>query len=91
MNLFLLTFRPYLLILKIVIIHMVINMKLKKADYLNQDYEFWKSFRIQLSNSIDNNPKIEKTIDNVIEMAKKIGVKPTARYFNFSASTVRNY
>lgn len=64
---------------------------LKSNDYLNQGYDFWLNYRHWLTNSLNNDNRIEKTKENIIKMAKEIGIKPTARYFNISPITVRNY
>lgn len=68
--------------------------KLKSNDYLNKDYEFWKNYRITLTKIIkeqENEIKLEKTPENIIMLAQKQGVKPTARYFNIQPSQVRYY
>lgn len=71
--------------------------KLASDDYLNQNYDFWKKYRIELIKEVEGNPKkeeeeiLEKTPENIVYLSNKIGVKPTARYFNISPSTVRYY
>lgn len=73
------------------------NLKLPKLqpdDYLNGDYEFWKNYRIILTQIIheqEKQEKLEKTPKNIIMMAKEQGVKPTARYFGIQPSQVRYY
>lgn len=65
--------------------------RLKKDDYLKRDYYFWKEYREKLTMSLKDVEKIEKTPRNIYEMAKQIGTKPTARYFNITPSSVRYY
>lgn len=66
--------------------------KLNKDDYIIKDYDFWKSYRIELTQSLKENFQvIEKNPQNIYEMAKKVGVKPTARYFNIQPSQVRYF
>lgn len=71
--------------------------KLASDDYLNQNYEFWKKYRIELIKEVEGKPKkeeeeiFEKTPENIVYLSNKIGVKPTARYFNIFPSTVRYY
>ena len=66
--------------------------KLEKDDYLKKDAIFWKSFRKTIT-TIINTPeqKLEKTPENIYKMAKEIGIKPTARYFDIQPSQVRYY
>lgn len=68
--------------------------KLKPNDYLNKDYEFWKNYRIiltQIINEQEKQTKVEKTPENIVKLAKEQGVKPTARYFGIQPSQVRYY
>ncbi len=66
--------------------------KLNKDDYIIRDYNFWKNYRIELTQSLKENFQIiEKNPQNIYEMAKKVGVKPTARYFNIQPSQVRYF
>ena len=65
--------------------------KLSEKDYLNKDDIFWKNYRKKLTESLNDDQKIEKTIENISSMAKEIGIKPTARYFDISPAIVRNY
>lgn len=73
------------------------NLKLPKLqpdDYLNRNYEFWKNYRIILTQIIHEQEKLEKlekTPKNIAMMAKEQGVKPTARYFEIQPSQVRYY
>jgi len=63
---------------------------LEKDDYLTKDALFWKDYRQNLYKYINTQEeKIEKTTENIVKMAAEIGVKPTARYFNISPSSVR--
>ena len=39
----------------------------------------------------EDKEKLEKTPDNIYKLAKEIGVKPTARYFDIQPSQVRYY
>ena len=60
----------------------------------NQDYklklEEAKKQRELLFKIIKNEDvKLDKTTENIYNMAKKMGVKPTARYFNIDPSSVR--
>ena len=64
---------------------------LDSNDYLTKDAKFWLEYRRWLTDSLNNDNKIEKTEENIINMAKEIGIKPTARYFDISPITVRNY
>lgn len=68
--------------------------KLEPDDYLNKGFEFWKEYRIALTELIleqENQKQLEKTPENIYKKAKKIGIKPTARYFNIQPSQVRYY
>lgn len=68
--------------------------ELEPKDYLNKSYEFWKDYRIKLTKIIKNEEKLEKlekTPTNIILLAKKQGIKPTARYFDITPSQVRYY
>lgn len=71
--------------------------KLKKDDYLNHDYEFWKNYRQKLWEELQKEEKflkenaIPKNMENIVKMAEEKGVKPTSRYFNISPKTVRYY
>ena len=65
--------------------------KLDSKDYLTKDYDFWKNYRQNLTESLGEDKKIEKTVENIAQMAKEIGIKPTARYFDISPASVRNY
>ena len=66
--------------------------KLNENDYLVQNYEFWKNYRIELTKQLKSNDYvIEKTPKNIYDMVKNMGVKPTARYFNIQPSQVRYF
>ena len=62
--------------------------KLASDDYLNQNYDFWKNYRLDLIKEVESEIKekeeepLEKTPENIVYLSNKIGVKPTARYFN---------
>ena len=48
--------------------------KLKPNDYLNKDYEFWKNYRIiltQIINEQEKQTKVEKTPENIVKLAKE--------------------
>lgn len=63
---------------------------LEKDDYLTKGSKFWKEYRQSLYKFINQEEeRLEKTQENIVRMAKEIGIKPTARYFNISPSTVR--
>lgn len=65
---------------------------LNEDDWKNKDYDFWKKYREEFTNAIsEQNTSIEKTPENIYKMAKKIGIKPTARYFNIEPVQVRYY
>lgn len=68
--------------------------KLQPDDYLNKGADFWREYRIALTELImeqEKQTKLEKTPENIYKKAKEIGVKPTARYFNILPSMVRYY
>ncbi|MBE6138219.1 MAG: hypothetical protein E7173_00550 [Firmicutes bacterium] len=69
--------------------------KLKKDDYLNQGYDFWKNYRESLTKLLEESDivenKYEKSAENIVAMAKETGIKPTARYFNITPASVRYY
>ncbi len=68
--------------------------KLQSKDYLEKDYEFWKNYRLTLTEIIkkaEQDDKLDKNPKNIIMLAKNQGVKPTARYFNIAPSQVRYY
>ena len=71
--------------------------KLASDDYLNQNYDFWKKYRLDLIKEVESEIKeeeeepLEKTPENIVYLSNKIGVKPAARYFNILPSTVRYY
>ena len=71
--------------------------KLASDDYLNQNYDFWKKYRLDLIKEVESETKeeeeepLEKTPENIVYLSNKIGVKPAARYFNILPSTVRYY
>lgn len=71
--------------------------KLASDDYLNQNYDFWKNYRLDLIKEVESEIKekeeepLEKTPENIVYLSNKIGVKPAARYFNILPSTVRYY
>ena len=60
--------------------------------------EYWRKFRQELTSKLkendklknkdDYNDKIERS-ESIINMAKQIGVKATARYFNITPKSVR--
>ena len=63
---------------------------LEKDDYLKKDAIFWKNYRKCLFAIITKKEeKLDKTPENISKLAQKIGVKPTARYFNISPASVR--
>ena len=62
--------------------------KLASDDYLNQNYDFWKKYGKPKK---EEEEILEKTPENIVYLSNKIGVKPTARYFNIFPSTVRYY
>ena len=65
---------------------------LEEKDYLEKNANFWKEYRIKLYKLAScEEERLEKTPENIISMAKKIGIKPTARYFNIQPSQVRYY
>lgn len=67
------------------------NNKQKPNDY-NDDYIFWKNYRQALYKEIkvqETAKNIPKNAKNIVEMADKIGIKATARYFNINPSSVR--
>ena len=71
---------------------MVSVVDLQGNNNCKNQYDFWKNYRKELTSAINNNEeKLEKNSQNIVLMAKKIGIKPTARYFNISPTTVRNY
>lgn len=68
--------------------------ELQPKDYLEKDYDFWKNYRIQLTEIIkkeEHEDKLDKNPINIIMLAKTRGIKPTARYFNIEPSQVRYY
>ena len=68
--------------------------KLEEDDYLKKDFNFWKKYRELLYEEIkrqEKEDKINKTPENIVEMAESIGVKATARYFDITPSSVRYY
>ena len=65
---------------------------LEKDDWKNKGIDFWKNYFDALAEILFvSNEKIPKTPKNIIEMSNKIGIKPTARYFNIEPSQVRYY
>lgn len=65
---------------------------LDKDDWKNKGIDFWKNyFDILAETLFAENKEIPKTPKNIIEMSNKIGIKPTARYFNIEPSQVRYY
>lgn len=61
---------------------------------MNNDYEYWYNYRVKLTNNLKKEKSIIYKDDNekkkaIAEMAKEIGIKPTARYFNIEPSSVR--
>ncbi len=66
--------------------------QLNENDYIEKDCEFWKNYRKELTKLINKETsKIEKTTENIYNLSKEIGIKPTARYFNIEPSQVRYY
>lgn len=66
--------------------------KLNTDDYLFKDEKFWKNYRIELTKELkEKNTLLEKNPQNIYDMAKKTGVKPTARYFNIQPCQVRYF
>ena len=55
------------------------------------DENYWRDYRRKLTEQINEQAEIKKEPKNIYEMAKSIGVKPTARYFNIQPSLVRYY
>lgn len=61
---------------------------------MNNDYKYWYNYRVKLTNNLKKEKNIvykdndEKT-KAIVKMAKEIGIKPTARYFNIESSSVR--
>ena len=54
--------------------------------------EYWKNYRKKITEQLKEEKTYDKNdIQSIIEMASKIGIKPTARNFNISPSTVRYY
>ena len=71
----------------------IVIPKIASDDYLHKSAEFWKNYRELLWKKIKEeelNP-VEKTEENIINLAQQIGIKATARYFNITPSTVRYY
>ena len=65
---------------------------LKKDDYLKQDKTFWKNFRNEITKALkEPGVKLPKNAKNIYKLSQKIGIKPTARYFNIEPSQVRYY
>ncbi len=65
---------------------------LEENDYLEKNANFWKEYRVKLYKlASSEKEKIEKTPENIINMAKEIGIKPTARYFEIQPSQVRYF
>ena len=59
---------------------------------INNDFSYWQNYRKQLTNNLkEPKEKVKKTPENIIAMAKEIGIKPTARYFNIDPKQVRIY
>lgn len=56
-----------------------------------EKYDFWKKYRQELIKELNNQPCIEKTAESIVSLAKEIGIKPTARYFQVDPNTVRYY
>ena len=66
--------------------------KLNPNDWREKDADFWRNYRLELTKLLkEQGEKEEKTPQNIYDMAKEVGVKPTARYFNISPSQVRYY
>ena len=64
----------------------------RKDDHPKDEYAFWMNYRKKLTCAINSNEeKLEKNSHNIVKLAKEIGIKPTARYFNISPATVRSY
>ena len=59
--------------------------------FKNIDIDYWKKYRQDLTKALFETDNIEKTPQNIYDMAKKSGIKPTARFFNIQPSTVRYY
>lgn len=65
---------------------------LEKDDWKNKGADFWKDYFDILSEKLFiSSEKIPKTAENIFDMSNKIGIKPTARYFNIEPSQVRYY
>ena len=65
---------------------------LEKDDWKNKGIDFWKNYFDVLAEILfASTEKIPKTPQNIIDMSNKIGIKPTARYFNIGPSQVRYY
>ena len=64
--------------------------ELMKDDDFKNKYNKAKKQHQELLNLINKKEeKIEKTTENIYNMAKKNGIKATARYFNTYPSTIR--
>ena len=55
----------------------------------NKDEEYWKKYRQDITKRLLKVEKVEKTPENIHDLALRIGVKATARQFNISPRTVR--
>lgn len=57
-----------------------------------KEYEYWKNYRKQITGNLKKEQYYDKENKQLVaEVATKIGVKPTARMFNISPSSVRYY
>jgi len=58
----------------------------------NNDYEYWKNYRIKLTDSLKQEEKvIPKTKENIYKMYMEYGLHATSRYFNIANSQVMYY
>lgn len=54
--------------------------------------EYWKNYRKKITEQLKEERIYDKTDKQaIIKMASQIGIKPTARIFNISPSSVRCY
>ena len=70
---------------------MSLNELMKDENFKNKYNNAKKQYNdlLKIINDETKVQKIEKTTENIYKMAKKNGIKSTARYFNIYPSTVR--
>lgn len=56
---------------------------------MEKDEIYWRDYRRKLTKELNIINDVEKNSKNIYDMAKRIGVKPTARYFGIDPSNVR--